>query len=392
MPADVVSIVALSLTCFHGCIKGLVVLSKAKHYNRDVSDAQFQTELILHSLTTWAQEAGLAQEPPTLLVSASNASFVPGILGQLETLFSDINELRLRYGVCLQPTDEDVDAVDDDAASLHNVDAQCRMWTERIDVAVFLKRKQPWKRLRWVTFDDKKFDRLLDKAKGYLSELGRFLEQARQERMEHNLEFCLRNAILNAKDEHRLGIIGKEYQKPVSNLAISAAAKLKQTGLRFGILDSTRDISTNRLSKSSSVITIASKHDHMISNGLNSPLKDMKLSMRLLTLERAARAEPLRTLARYDGRIVLLEWKYVTGMNDPTISKRVNQVAALLQELGPTLHSLQCRGFVRDHVAKRYGYIFDLPDEFHSPSHRPPSFNQNSGVLHTTAQAITANA
>lgn len=386
MPAEVLGIVALSLTCFHGCVKGLVVLGKARSYNRDVSDVQFQTTLILHSLTTWAQEAGLMQEPPTLLVNANNAPLVPGILGQLETLFTDMNELRLRYGIYLQPTDEDVDAVDDDAASLLNVGAQRRKWTVRIDVAVFLKRKQPWKRLRWVTLDDEKFDRLLDKAKGYVSELGRFLEQARQERMEHYLEFCLRNEILNAKDEHRLGIIGKEYQKPDSNLAISAAAKLKQTRLRLGILDSTRDASTDTLSKSSSVIPIASKHDSMISSTLNSPLKDMKLSMRLLTLERAARAESLRTLARYDGRIVLLEWKYVTGMNNPTISTRVNQVAAFLQDLGPTLHSLQCRGFVRDHVANRYGYIFDLSDELNSPPRRSQLFNQNPGVPHPTPQ------
>ena len=95
---DVVSIVSLSLTCFHGCVKGLIVLGKAKHYNRDVTDVRIQTELTLHSLITWAEEAGLTQDPPTLLMSANHAALVPEILGQLETLLLDLNQMRHRYG------------------------------------------------------------------------------------------------------------------------------------------------------------------------------------------------------------------------------------------------------------------------------------------------------
>jgi hypothetical protein len=111
---DVVSLVALSLTCFHGCVKGLIVISKAKHYNRDVLDVRLQIELTLHSLTTWAGEARLLQEPPTLLMSANNAVLVPQILGQLETLLLDLNQLKQRYGLYLQPTSEDVEALYDE--------------------------------------------------------------------------------------------------------------------------------------------------------------------------------------------------------------------------------------------------------------------------------------
>lgn len=363
--ADVVSIVALSLTCFHGCVKGLVVLSKAKHYNRDVSEVRIQTELLLHSLTTWAQEAGLTQNPPTLMISANNAALVPGILGQLETLLSDINVLRQKYGIYLQPTDEDVDSVDDEGSILLSNDSQRRKWTGKIDVAVFLRRKEPWKRLKWVTLDDKKFDRLLDKAKGYVSELGKFLEQARQDRMERHLEFCLRATILHADGERELGIIDKEFQRAESKIAISAAARLKQTRLRLGISEANPGPPAAALTKSISAVSMSSSHNSTLHDTYSEPLKDMKLSMRFLTLGRAARAERLRTLAQYDGSTVLLEWKYVVDMNDPNITRRVNQVAAFLHTIGPTLHSLPCRGFVQDPLAKRYGYIFDLPHDAH---------------------------
>lgn len=35
----------------------------------------------------------------------------------------------------------------------------------------------------------------------------------------------------------------------------------------------------------------------------------------------------------------------------------------ILNDIGPTLHSLQYRGFVQDRIAKRYGYIFDLTQD-----------------------------
>lgn len=58
--------------------------------------------------------------------------------------------------------------------------------------------------------------------------------------------------------------------------------------------------------------------------------------MKLLTLSRFARAQLFRTLAQYDERIVLLEWKNVANMTDLTISKKAKQLTTLLQELEPT--------------------------------------------------------
>ena len=74
-------------------------------------------------------------------------------------------------------------------------------------------------------------------------------------------------------------------------------------------------------------------------------------------MSRAARARGLRTLAHYDNRAVLLEWKIGLGQDSVVLEKRVNQVAAFLHKLEPSFHSLPCRGYVKDHDANRYGYI-----------------------------------
>jgi hypothetical protein len=69
-----------------------------------------------------AEEAGLTQEPATLLISTNKAAFVPEILGQLETLLLDLNRLKERDGLRLQPTSEGVEALDVEDSTLSKLD------------------------------------------------------------------------------------------------------------------------------------------------------------------------------------------------------------------------------------------------------------------------------
>ena len=187
-----------------------------------------------------------------------------------------------------------------------------------------------------ATWDDKKFGDLLDKIKSYISEMEKFLEQAKQEKRDRYMEFCFREAILNAKGQQELGIIGTEYGEAPSKPAIAAAARLKQTRLKLGVTDLAKASTETMLFKSQSANLLGDRRDPTILNTSDPRPKNMKLSMRGLTLSRTARAQPLRALAQYDGRMVLLEWKNVTDMTDLIISRRVNQVATLLQDLGPS--------------------------------------------------------
>ena len=383
--ADAVGLVALSLTCLNGCVKGLVVLSKAKHYNRDISDVRLRIELTLHSLTTWAEEAGLIQESPTLLMNAINAALVPKILGQLEILLLDLRHLEQRYGLCLEPSSENLEALYDNDTTPDATNPQQREYIKRA-VAIFCKRKEPWKRLRWVTLDDGKFDLLLDRIKNYIYELEKFLERAKQEKRDRYLELWLREAILHADSQLELDAIGTESGNTTSRHAIAATARLKQTRLKIDVSDSASIPSIGTLSKSLSASSIPERQDPTIPNAPSVEPKRMKLSMRSLTLSRSARAQPLRTLAQYNDRAVLLEWKNVTNVTDLTISRRVNQVATLLQVLGPMFHSLQCRGFVEDRVAKRFGYIFDLPDELNAPSPASRPVSSAMDAMHSAPE------
>jgi Prion-inhibition and propagation len=114
---DIVGVVALSLTGLHASVKGLTIISKANHYDRDVSNIRLQIELEQHSLFTWAEAVGLTQDPPTLQMSANDAAYVPEILQRLDGLLDNLDQLKKLYGLELRPTSADVEALDDESST-----------------------------------------------------------------------------------------------------------------------------------------------------------------------------------------------------------------------------------------------------------------------------------
>lgn len=368
---DVIGVVGLSFTCLNGCVKGLTMLSKAIHYDRDVSNIRLQIELEQHLLFTWAEAAGLTQEPPTLFMSANDATFVPKILGQLENLLSDLYQLKKRYGLDLKSISEDFETLDDDNSTLSKLGPKPQESVRRANAAIFYKRKRPWKKLRWVTLDEKKVSKLLEEVKGYTARLEKFLEQPRRAKRAEDIDCVLRDAVINVNDCQKLEIIGREFEQASSKIAIAAAVRLKQTRLKLGLLDSPFLTPFANLQRGAVEVTSSQRlkgRPSLNSRSSSNSSNNMRLSMRLLTMSRVVRAHSLRTLTQYDNRVVLLEWKLGLGPESAVVEKRVNQVAAFLHKLEPSFHSLPCRGYVKDHDASRYGYIFDLPENFQSAS------------------------
>ena len=339
--AEISAALGIAITAFQGCVQALVLISQARGTPQDLEDAQLRTELLLNSLVTWAKAVGLTDDPPTLQMSLRDAQYVPRILKRLESLFSDLNELKRKYKLVIKSTGEEFESIDDGPA-----------WMQYVNLSGYLKRTQPWKRLKWISIDKDKFKDLLDSAKEYIGELRAFLKDAPLEREQNFFELILRIDIINTRDEGKLGIMQQELQVP-GKPAISTVARLKQTNVALG------------LSPATSLANQSVGTDLAEENSIQP--RDMKITKRLLLLDKNARSKPVRTLAQYDSRVVLLEWKYVRRIDSSSVSKqvlkRVNQVAAFLQNMGPALHSLQCRGFVEDKTEDRYGYVFDLPAE-----------------------------
>jgi Prion-inhibition and propagation len=362
---EAIGVTALSLTALNGCIRSLTVLSKAKHYKRDISNVRLQIELEQHKLFTWAEAAGLTQPAPTLHMSVNDAEYVPKILRQLESFLSDLGRLKRRYQLDLDLTTEEVEALDDEDSTLSKLGPKLQEYTRRASSAVFLNRNKAWKRLRWVALDESQVGRLLTEVKSYTERLETFLDLTRKDEWRRGREADIRDAVLNSNDYQKLEILGRESQQTTSAAAMAAVTSLKQIRLKLELSDSSTIIEDSRGVETSGRLAADQKRITPLPFHLNSSnrsLGSMRLHIRLLTLKRAESAT-LRSLAYYDDKLVMLEWKSGSGFNAVLLENRVDNVAAFLNKLEPSLHSLTCRGYVKDREANRYGYVFDLPDK-----------------------------
>jgi hypothetical protein len=380
---DVVRVVASSLTFYNGCVKGFELLRKARHYKADLSSVRLQIEIAQHALFTWAEEAGITQDNPVLLIAADKAPLVPKILAQLSTLLTDLQQLKRRYGLELETTSENIETVETADLFPSGRSKNHEEYTSKTDIAVPRAKASPWKRLRWLSVDDKKVSRLLNEANCYISTLEKFLEQTKRTKRDHAVEIYLRNAVLSSDNPRELNAFSRVEEQPPSKLAIAAAARVKQTRLQLGLSESLVSPICEQVPLQQQAIQ-RSLVLHRRTRSWDSSV-NMKLSIGLLYLSREARACPLRAMTIYDGRPVLLEWKYVTRLDLPTLEDRVNQVASFLHELDYTFHSLPCRGYVIDHEAIRYGYIFDLSNEDLSNS----QIDMNN-LSHPSAPSLTS--
>ena len=357
------SIVGFSASCFESCIKGLVILSKARSYRRDVSGISLIFELELHKLHAWAFEVGLSQQPPILLVDAQYASVVPKVLEHLQTLVSDVDKLQRNHGLQLQETPEELLILNEGDSAFERLGLESDDGCEHYLKRIFRQRKQPWRALKWVTFDEQKVRGLLGQVKAFIDELQQILDRSRQAKLEKAIDMLARNAVLNSANEQDLDMIGSGAGGTSTGNNVAATARLKKQGLLLGIVD-VQQTPVSPITPSQngdrSPPQRANSASHLMPRYSNSDLAKMRLSASRLTIVEY-NARDSRVLAYYDEEPVLLEFKNESGLDHDIMKDRLCKVSFFLRDLDESFHGLSCLGFVE--LYGRYAYVFDLRHE-----------------------------
>jgi Prion-inhibition and propagation len=107
-------------------------------------------------------------------MNATNAAFVPEILRQVECILCDFQQHKKKYGLGIRPTSLEVEALNGDVSTLSKLGPRPGASIMRADEFIFKKRKTPWKRLKWISLDDKKIERLFADTRVYSERLERF--------------------------------------------------------------------------------------------------------------------------------------------------------------------------------------------------------------------------
>ncbi|OAL38748.1 hypothetical protein AYO20_01954 [Fonsecaea nubica] len=359
--AGIAGLLTLSFACVQGCIKGFTLLRRARSHDRDVAVVSLMIELEQHKFQTWAEEAGLFEDPPDLRVHARDARYVPKILDQLRRLLLDVNGLRKRYNLDIREGSEILDLDEENPMGVRPSSQPRKSLSE------LFQHKTNWRKWTWIAFDEKNVRTLMDDVKVLVDQLQQFLEHERQVKMEQAFDVFLRTTVVKTANEQELGVIGHDHNRSFSKGAIPAAARLKRQGLLLGVADTCTDNHTLiPKPESGRPSTLRDSHSSLSSLSVASLSSSSSKSMRLKSKELivpSSRMEGHRYFAWYAREPVLLEWKSGGGgIKLPLLENRVDRVSAFLHELDQSFHSLPCRGYIKDWAAKdRYAYVFDLP-------------------------------
>lgn len=361
---DAIGIVALSLTCFNGCVQGLSLLSKAKHYTKDVSFASLQIEIAQHSLQSWGRLAGLAEQPPRLLVSIDRAELVLKVLKQLQAITADLTVLDKRYGLKLKLTDEDWEQPTSSATQITTSGREQREFSVQAEKTISKSKAGPWKKLRWVTLDDRKIAKLLTQVDKLLDNLEKLSDPQVEHSRRKAQELYHRERILATSSPEVLEVLSAEQSIIRSKLVYASAARLKKTRLQLGLIDASDQADNESTINSSSSRVDDAEPSVSSQSFVTRPTRSMRLSKHLVSALGPIFDADERTMAKYDEQLVFIEWKCLPSIGSSAIESRVNQIAMLLSELGPVFNSLSCRGYIEDKSRDRFGYVFDVPDSW----------------------------
>lgn len=302
--AAILGIIGSSATCLEACIKGLAILSKARCYHRDVSGISLMFELEMHKLYAWGVEVGLTQQTQALLVDAQSIETVFKVLKHLESLVTDLDKLRRAHGLELQETTEQVLQLEDNASALGRLRIEVAEGLDRALNRMFKGRKEPWKVLKWVSFDQPRAKGLIDEIGAFVHQLQQILDQDRQRKLVKGMDMLLRNAVLNSANEQDLDMIGHTRRGALTGNDVAAAARFKKQGLLLGVVN-TRAESVERFGASASSLSpepiLRSRSSQcLLPRYSNQDLARTKLSASRLTLPSVYRDREKRVMARYD--------------------------------------------------------------------------------------------
>ena len=357
---------SLAFQLFAGCIKGFVLLSTAHNLGKDSSTLLCMLNLQEIQLTDWARRAGLLSKSH-LLDRRLNETIVQAVLQELQNLLLDIDKLKSRYKLGLSTTSSAKDAsvsspiVQGILSGVISDDTRRDILYE----ARLIQSKNHFpQRLWWAAVDKPKFEEYIAQIRFFTQELWRLLDPLRQDEMASGLQLLLSHVIGMSDKMDDLKSLQDTLQQSSIMLgtstgnshgsSLASAAEIKAISLSISAVPS------GHLSEASSASV--GQRDGSLDTANRDP-RTLHLASHLLQDFVAIKGNPDMGIARYDGKIVFIEWKTLPVHARNKIMTRVQDLAILLSApKHPSFRSLLCKGIARDTDASKIAFVFDMPE------------------------------
>ena len=303
--------VSAAFQLFAGCIQVFVLLSTAHNLGKDSSTLLCMLNLQEYQLTDWARRAGLLSEGHAL-DRRLNETIVQALLQELQSLLTDTDKLKSRYKLGLSAISPKNASVS--SPVVHGI--LSGIISDDVRREILLKarliqsRNHFPQRLWWAAVDKAKFEEYVAQIRFFVQELWRLLDPLRQDEMASGLQMVLSHVIgmsdklddLQSLHEtlHRSSITpGRAVGDTGQYSSLASAAKIKAVTLIMN---------TGSGGRSSGVSSGTGQND----GSTDSALRDARavdLVSHLLQDFVSIKGNPEMGIARYEGKIVFVEWK-----------------------------------------------------------------------------------
>ncbi|KAL9084299.1 MAG: hypothetical protein Q9165_008127 [Trypethelium subeluteriae] len=355
--ASIGGLLSLAFQTFHGCVKAYQVFYRAQNLGNEgeiicsrLRWEQFRTE-------DWAKRAGLAESP----LETVNWLIALNVLKELETILTKTEMLKTKYFLAIE---EDVVSPTSSTNSDRNTVAPARGLgkfiarlspdSPTISSQAILSKNSKLNRFKWAIADREKAELLTRHVSELNDRLMILLDSAERRSVELAISSLLRDYISQSTSLDEIQEVQKLFDTVVSNKrdVLAQVARLKSIRLCIG--------ADKRDDEERPAATSGDPPSWMPS------LKKLNRK-KFDSIPRSSSPCSRLEIARYDGRQVVVEWKYAQGPLWREVQDQVKRLCLLLSSLqdGATrtnpFHCLVCIGYLPWEERGRYGLLYALP-------------------------------
>ena len=354
--ASIVSFVSLSVQLFDGCVKGFVLFSAAQELGSKGDVFRCQLEWEHYCLNDWATTVGLFRDPPELNVPYP--PIVGSTLSNLEQLLTNATKLKQDYGLDVAITDEEIRDVQAPKRLFARILGKSKPQFVNDTAKVYSRRNNAWRKLKWASVDADKLRLLLKDIRYFNKKLQGLLHHVEQRLKCTEDSALMRSIVSQTSDKTLLDVMAEPLD--TVDAAIAASARLKHQGLLLEVIGPSNSRSSTSSSQTTLALPVKSTSRKHSPAGRTTQLR--RSPDLLSDCQGHMSLTVSREIARYDGNIVIVEWKDVDRALESKLKYRIANVAALLAEMkDPAFHSLSCFGFLKAAKSGRYAYLFEPP-------------------------------
>lgn len=338
------------------CVQGFILLSSANNIGKIGRELICFLNIEEARLVDWAQRCGLLSKPSSL-DPRLNEKLINIILGQLDELLGDIDELSARYNFKLTANQTNESSSKEFSTHSDPIEAMVSggMRRDILFRANLIKDQNILpKRLWWAGVDVKKFKELLSKIQALVQGLWNLLDPLVQDDMMRKMDQILEHRIYRSRDVEEAkelrDAIALNSDNSTRDMPLVDVAGLRSTRLEVG------DLSDEPANKARQVRMAVSK--------------DSMLDFDKVTNFVGIAGSDAMGTAKYDGKDCFAEFRTTPWEADARsiIIKRAKNLARfLLVRKSPAFRSLQCFGVAIAVDELKLYFLFELPKSGNRP-------------------------